>query len=349
MVRAEGQGSEASGGFPHPRGDGPCSFSTVGCALRFSPPAWGWSDLRGSSRRLAAVFPTRVGMVRTESFNFIDYLRFPHPRGDGPRRPVGARGWSSFSPPAWGWSAAMVAGEAGAIVFPTRVGMVRISGSPPGTQARFPHPRGDGPHPQRRPLRQRPFSPPAWGWSGTVYCNASSSRVFPTRVGMVRGIQVMSRKPESFPHPRGDGPQIPTGMKEGLAFSPPAWGWSVTVPLDAFVATVFPTRVGMVRPWICPICNKSRFPHPRGDGPEIRYDPRDVLAFSPPAWGWSDWLYEKKWTGLVFPTRVGMVRQWRNMEHMSECFPHPRGDGPASVRIAELLVFRFPHPRGDGP
>ena len=70
---------------------------------------------------------------------------FPHARGDGPllERLQSLGRW--FSPRTWGWSA-WVGGNAQIYgVFPTHVGMVRVSGKNFGAALCFPHARGDGP------------------------------------------------------------------------------------------------------------------------------------------------------------------------------------------------------------
>ena len=117
--------------------------------------------------------------------------------------------------------------------------------------------------------------------------------------------------------------------------------------------------------------------------------PLGLLAFSPPAWGWSELEMLGITVHVVFPTRVGMVRTFRVHWSYADCFPHPRGDGPMShlerikslafsppawgwsametLGVDDLTVFPtrvgmvrsrnqhqlttccFPHPRGDGP
>ena len=51
-------------GFPHTRGDGPASQGNTSALSRFSPHAWGWSELKLKEIYELRVFPTRVGMVR---------------------------------------------------------------------------------------------------------------------------------------------------------------------------------------------------------------------------------------------------------------------------------------------
>ena len=93
----------------------------------FSPPAWGWSEFILPAFYPEEVFPTRVGMVRAASFpGCTPFWGFPHPRGDGPLTDGIPPPVMSFSPPAWGWSASATTELTQALVFPTRVGMVRL-------------------------------------------------------------------------------------------------------------------------------------------------------------------------------------------------------------------------------
>src|ERR1700736_3341740 len=50
--------------------------------------------------------------------------------------------------------------------------------------------------------------------------------------------------------------------------------------------------------------------------------------FSPPAWGWSVNGGKVNRTGMVLPTRVGMVRVDGRSALERYRSPHPRGDGP---------------------
>ncbi len=191
---------------PHPRGDGP-PHKLFGPRLgEFSPPAWGWSSVTVIRTSLRSVLPTRVGMVRQPRAPRLLAPRSPHPRGDGPGdkgRGVGSR---AFSPPAWGWSDRFAAECEPVKVLPTRVGMVRGQRVVNRDTECSPHPRGDGPLARLTRCPVWAFSPPAWGWSDHFAGNADWQKVLPTRVGMVRRLEQISRKGPSSPHPRGDGP-----------------------------------------------------------------------------------------------------------------------------------------------
>src|SRR5438876_9179091 len=125
-------------------------------------------------------------MVRTSSRDGSRCLRFPHTRGDGPKRIGSLLNLRQFSPHAWGWSGHLLLTEGGHRVFPTRVGMVRSSRILSASPARFPHTRGDGPPLRDTQVVVSPFSPQAWGWSNSPAHSHLRREVFPTRVGMVR-------------------------------------------------------------------------------------------------------------------------------------------------------------------
>ena len=70
-----------------------------------------------------------------------------------------------------------------------------------------------------------------------------------------------------IPHTRGDGPGGQNVLFGPIRYSPHAWGWTEPLPWQAWMFSVFPTRVGMDR-------NPDRatvllwsIPHTRGDGP----------------------------------------------------------------------------------
>src|SRR5574337_75818 len=66
---------------PHARGDGPKTNADYDDPRKFSPRAWGWSDLTWQEREHVQVLPTRVGMVRSETGKPTRWLCFPHMSG----------------------------------------------------------------------------------------------------------------------------------------------------------------------------------------------------------------------------------------------------------------------------
>ncbi len=52
------------------------------------------------------------------------------------------------------------------------------------------------------------------------------------------------------------------------------------------------------------------------------------MTFSPRVWGWSESAWNPNAMGIVFPTRVGMVRDPKPGNEDFPRFPHACGDGP---------------------
>ena len=106
-----------------------------------------------------------------------------------------------------------------------------------------------------------------WGWSAGKFGNEEYVRVFPMRVGMVRGEWVgnvakdvfpmrvgmvrykglESHDAVCFPHACGDGPAFFLELCDLIRFSPCVWGWSALFIKKLLYGVVFPMRVGMVR------------------------------------------------------------------------------------------------------
>ncbi len=126
MVRDPCCHSQVTASFPHACGDGPMVSMVSSTTSTFSPRVWGWSGPGYCHFPLDYVFPTRVGMVRRVKGNKIKSARFPHACGDGPAKNDGGAERKEFSPRVWGWSAITVGTNTTDVVFPTRVGMVRV-------------------------------------------------------------------------------------------------------------------------------------------------------------------------------------------------------------------------------
>ena len=110
-----------------------------------SPPAWGWPGQVEIQSGPYMDFPTRVGMARRVKMDTLHQMRFPHPRGDGPRTRSMLDDPAKISPPAWGWPGSSADFDPIRRDFPTRVGMARPAAGGRPAAAGFPHPRGDGP------------------------------------------------------------------------------------------------------------------------------------------------------------------------------------------------------------
>ena len=91
---------------------------------------------------------------------------------------------------------------------------------------RFPHTRGDGPDYADEIRRMEKFSPHPWGWTVMLTELLAPQGVFPTPVGMDQGLLRACVNLDSFPHTRGDGPELDAMKATPVMFSPHPWGWT---------------------------------------------------------------------------------------------------------------------------
>ena len=168
----------------------------------------------------------------------------PHASGDGPSGPSCCCTCRRCSPREWGWTDEAVKFWERVIVFPTRVGMDRRTGSFPPASRRVPHASGDGPNLEPVVLELQRCSPREWGWTVRIAILTTTNGVFPTRVGMDRRRSGARCYSSRVPHASGDGPASALPIVPPWVCSPREWGWTVRRDRRALRTDVFPTRVG---------------------------------------------------------------------------------------------------------
>ena len=139
-------------------------------------------------------------------------------------------------------------------------------------------------------------------------------RVFPTHVGMFRTYSRPDSKSSSFPHARGDVPDLPPSPSTPHMFSPRTWGCSAAKYRQSYQRTVFP-RTGDV-PTRSTQARRRRFPHARGCS--------SILG--------------KPAIQNGFPTHVGMFRRISQRAARKRCFP-THGDVPIKVNKDKGPLF----------
>src|SRR5579871_1672866 len=132
----------------------------------------------------------------------------------------------------------------------------------------------------------------------------------------------------SFPHGRGGVPKFRIACARFSAFSPRAWGCTVTTIESDLTTAVFPTGVGVYRVAGGVISATVRFPHGRGGVPCGSRGASSVLSFSPRAWGCTEIAQEEGPPLYVFPTGVGVYRYVSWGVTIGSSFPHGRGGVP---------------------
>ena len=330
--------------FPHVCGDVPRGRFIPRMAIKFSPRMWGCSELGGVGAGGKNVFPTYVGMFRRTTSRSSTRTRFPHVCGDVPSQLAFRAVSAGFSPRMWGCSEGRGGGAQVAGVFPTYVGMFRVSTVGCDWGPRFPHVCGDVPARFIKVSIDRQFSPRMWGCSGGRAAWNRGSPVFPTYVGMFRRGAMASRSGSRFPHVCGDVPARPANGKPFPEFSPRMWGCSGFPGHGHRHPAVFPTYVGMFRDRRGADGAHIGFPHVCGDVPMGRRERKQRKQFSPRMWGCSGLPDHQRHGGRVFPTHVGMFRRLNAAAERLRGFPHACGDVPrteAGFKAANLFSPRM--------
>ena len=86
-----------------------------------------------------------------------------------------------------------------------------------------------------------------WGCSEAEEEADEQQEVFPTYVGMFRGVITSITLTNRFPHVCGDVPFFADEVRRVVAFSPRMWGCSYVRDVFPEPRIVFPTYVGMFR------------------------------------------------------------------------------------------------------
>ena len=91
---------------------------------------------------------------------------------------------------------------------------------------------------------------------------------------------------------------------------------------------------------------QTRFPRPRGDGPDdSTYQPYSYEV-SPPTRGWTAEADRRRTVVIGFPAHAGMDLGFSLADVASSGFPRPRGDGPVSPSEADVQFPVSPPTRG---
>ncbi len=211
----------------------------------------------------------------------------------------------------WGCSGDETIGIIQTCIFPTHVGMFRLSPRNTLTRKNFPHACGDVPAVITALSAIFGFSPRMWGCSDFDHGTIHSRLIFPTHVGMFRSDHGTTHSRLNFPHACGD---VPMEKKKAV-----------------FKKSIFPTHVGMFRSMLCPFVRIIYFPHACGDVPSCIFQEKHHMEFSPRMWGCSVVNGRRQSRRLIFPTHVGMFRKNEKGGKGGKDFPHACGDVPPSA------------------
>ena len=321
-------GQQSPNALPHARGGGP-QLDYARYASEFSSPrTWGWTGLH--TRRLGPdiLFPTHVGVDRSEP-GFPDVAAaLPHARGGGPLCPASLPALHASSPRTWGWTSTCGRERTVDALFPTHVGVDLHRSLSSRCPTTLPHARGGGPVERDRRALAVASSPRTWGWTTALAEHERKYGLFPTHVGVDPSAGFTEGSPAPLPHARGGGPASCRSSLGAAGSSPRTWGWTGLGVPKRRSNPLFPTHVGVDR--VIPSREETNapLPHARGGGPTASRSRITHPYSSPRTWGWTLLRHVIPSTRALFPTHVGVDPRRRARSRPSRTLPHARGGGP---------------------
>ena len=170
-------------------------------------------------------------------------------------------------------------------VFPTCVGVFPCDKATAPSCKSIPHMRGGVSTNCKLTAYGIQYSPHAWGCFLAIAVMGQSGRVFPTCVGVFPTNAVLAYMAFSIPHMRG-------GVSEGFPssyvnnqYSPHAWGCFFLLVEAIIFPMVFPTCVGVFPTESIAKDLEISIPHMRGGVSANKIDSKDIIGYSPHAWG----------------------------------------------------------------
>ena len=272
--------------------------------------------------------PAHAGMAPWRPHRSPPTVRFPRPRGDGPRACPLAGRRTAVPPPTRGWPAMSTAQTALALGSPAHAGMAPTTTRATMTRAGFPRPRGDGPAQFQQADGVFTVPPPTRGWPFRRVDARRCAGGSPAHAGMAPARPASASPWPRVPRPRGDGPHESVSRIQYPPVPPPTRGWPAHEVTDGPHHPGSPAHAGMAR-GRPPRCSRpSRFPRTRGDGPRVDAAHPLARAVPPPTRGWPARIRGVPAVGWGSPAHAGMAPTAAPGWAMRRRFPRPRGDGP---------------------
>ncbi len=156
--------------------------------------------------RCSSLFPTSVGVYRKGSFSLPTHNTIPHERGGVPLMKLIKTLENIYSPRAWGCTGSGILHRAEVRLFPTSVGVYRLPSTATNRPLSIPHERGGVPYGGNSQGSVKRYSPRAWGCTDVKGEQSAIVFLFPTSVGVYRGVCTAMVPWYPIPHERGGVP-----------------------------------------------------------------------------------------------------------------------------------------------
>ena len=199
-----------------------------------------------------------------------------------------------------------------------------------------------------KPKRQKSnrSSPHPWGCFQAEAVAVFVFDVFPTPVGVFLSQCSIAPNCGRLPHTRGGVSLLGVQFLKDGESSPHPWGCFLHQNIRAFLASVFPTPVGVFLFAGCATPMTVSLPHTRGGVSCLLCGLVALYWSSPHPWGCFSCPINSGSFSLVFPTPVGVflgkhprIQNWQRL-------PHTRGGVSVLFGVSLVTSTSSPHPWG---
>ena len=233
------------GSLPHARGGVSGIGSSYSMGVMSSPRSWGCFSISPSVMMSLSVFPTLVGVFPKGRFRPFTSLSLPHARGGVSFFHLQQTRGGGSSPRSWGCFLFVFGIDTALIVFPTLVGVFRMSKLNGANPKSLPHARGGVSQRYCPACAPDASSPRSWGCFHLQQPRDGLHLVFPTLVGVFLPAPPQAGLGPGLPHARGGVSPASYSARQSISSSPRSWGCFPLPLRPGLSAIVFPTLVGV--------------------------------------------------------------------------------------------------------
>ncbi len=293
------------GDVPYACGDCACgatrSERSLGCSLRM----WGLRDREIVRPSRGRMFPTHVGIARTDATGASGRADVPYACGDCAGPYVSTIGYEECSLRMWGLRVIAHVGIFHGEMFPTHVGIARNQLENKTNHRNVPYACGDCAKPRRKAALSVPCSLRMWGLRDFQPIVRVGDGMFPTHVGIARCRFCAKRQHGDVPYACGDCAPSTATTPTGVPCSLRMWGLRGAWSAYRGIRRMFPTHVGIAAP-----DRRLTAPH----------------LCSLRMWGLRAENRSFGCADIMFPTHVGIARRAGCLRSCARHVPYACGD-----------------------
>ena len=214
---------------------------------------------------MASMFPTHVGIARSQAWPDADVMHVPYACGDCAERLAQGKSILECSLRMWGLRVGQVGPVQLIFMFPTHVGIARTEARTCDASSDVPYACGDCASAFAKRQIVDACSLRMWGLRESQQSIAPEQEMFPTHVGIARRCVMEWKDKRNVPYACGDCADAVKGAFTIGGCSLRMWGLREEVKRQRCRRCMFPTHVGIARNLHSPRQDRGNVPYACGD------------------------------------------------------------------------------------